>query len=125
MFNWVELFGKVYPYIEEIRAKEVWEFVQKGDEIVLIDVREPHEIARFGKCEGAMHIPLHMVRHKANRTSPHFDPALDPAKTFVFYCENGDNALAAARVFKKLGYEDVYNMGAFREWLNAKLPVEK
>ncbi|ARE42042.1 Rhodanese-like domain protein [Rhodovulum sp. P5] len=115
---------KVYPYVEEIRAKDAWEFAEKG-EIVLIDVREPHEIARFGKCRGAIHIPMHMTRHKANRKSPHFDPALDPAKTFAFYCENGSDAIAAARVFKKLGYENVYNMGAFREWLNAKLPVEK
>lgn len=124
MFNWVELFAKVYPYVEEIRAKTAWEFVEKGD-IILIDVREPHEIARFGKCQGALHIPMHMVRHKANPASPHHDPALDTEKTYALYCENGDRSLAAARMMKKMGYEDVYNMGAFREWMNAKLPVER
>lgn len=123
MFNWVSLFGKIYPYIDEMRALEAADLVEKG-EITLIDVREPHEIARFGKCKGALHVPLHMMRHKADRSGPHFDPALDPAKTFALYCENGDRSLAAARIMKKLGYENVYNMGAFREWLNAKLPVE-
>lgn len=124
MFNWVELFGKIYPYVEEIRAREAWDFAQKG-EIVLIDVREDHEIARFGKCQGAVHVPLYMIRHKANPKSPNFDPALDPAKSFAIYCETGDDALQAARIMMKLGYKDIYNMGAFREWLNAKLPVEK
>lgn len=124
MFKWFQVVAKVYPFIEEIRAREAAEFVERG-EITLIDVREPHEIARFGKCKGALTIPLHMVRHRADRSSPHFDPALDREKTFALYCETGDRSLAAARIMKKLGYDDVYNMGAFREWLNAKLPVEK
>lgn len=124
MFNWVELFGKVYPYVEEIRAREAAEFVERG-EIVLIDVRADHEIRRFGKCKGAIHVPVHMIRHAANRGGPNFNPALDPEKTFAVYCETGNDALAAARVLLKMGYKDVYNMGAFREWLNAKLPVEK
>ena len=124
MFNWVDLFARVYPYVEEIRAKEAAAFVETG-EITLIDVRADHEIRRFGKCRGAIHIPMHMVRHMANRESPHFNPALDPDKTFAVYCETGNDALAAARILLKSGYRNVYTMGAFREWLNAKLPVEK
>ncbi|MBK1635680.1 rhodanese-like domain-containing protein [Rhodovulum adriaticum] len=124
MFSWVELFGKVYPYVEEIRAREAAEFAEKG-QIVLIDVRADHEIRRFGKCKGAIHIPMHMVRHAANTASPHHHPALDPEKTFALYCETGNDALVAARIMLKSGYKDVYNMGAFREWMNAKLPLEK
>ncbi|OLS46741.1 hypothetical protein BV509_14490 [Rhodovulum sulfidophilum] len=116
--------AKVYPYIEEIRAKDASVHAEKG-ELVLIDVREIHEVARFGKAKGALHIPLQMIRHKADAKSPHFDPALDPAKSFALYCENGSRSLLAARMMKKMGYDDVYNMGTFREWLNAKLPVEK
>ena len=35
----------------------------------LLDVREPRDIARFGKCQGAIHMPLHMLRHRADQTS--------------------------------------------------------
>ena len=78
MPKWIELFGRVYPYVEEIRAKDAWPSAEKG-EIVLLDVREPRDIARFGKCQGAIHMPLHMLCHRADQTSSHFDPALDPA----------------------------------------------
>ncbi|BAQ69334.1 rhodanese domain protein [Rhodovulum sulfidophilum] len=123
MANWFDLMARVYPYIEEIRPKDASIHAEKG-ELILIDVREAHEVARSGKARGAIHIPLMMIRHKANARGPNFDPALDPAKSFALYCENGSKAIQAARMMKKMGYEDVYNMGSFREWLNAKLPVE-
>ncbi|HDR28546.1 rhodanese-like domain-containing protein [Rhodovulum sp.] len=124
MFKMVDLMLRLYPKIDEIRARDAAPLAEKG-EIVLIDVREPREIARFGKCKGAIEVPMHMIRHKADPNGPHFDPALDPARTFAIYCENGARSLAAARIMKKLGYEKVYNMGSFLEWLNARLPVEK
>ncbi|PTW52043.1 MULTISPECIES: rhodanese-like domain-containing protein [Rhodovulum] len=124
MFKWFDLIARVYPYIEEIRPKDASVHAEKG-ELTLIDVREAHEVARFGKAKGAIHIPLIMIRHKANAASPHHDPALDPSKSFAIYCETGNKAIEAARMMKKMGFDDVYCMGAFREWLNAKLPVEK
>ena len=124
MFKWGELATKVYPNVDEIRAKQAWELAEKG-ELLLIDVRKPHEVAHSGKCQGALHIPLHMVRHTADRKSPHFNPALEPSKHFALYANDHKKPLLAARMMKKLGYEHVFNMGAFREWKNAKLPVEK
>jgi len=124
MFNWSELSAKVYPNVEEILAKEAWGLAEKG-EIVLIDVRLPHEIANTGKCPGALQIPLYMMRHTADRKSPHFEVALEPDKRFALYGKDRKQSLRAARIMKKLGHDAVYNMGAFREWTNANLPVEK
>ncbi|MBN2906472.1 MAG: rhodanese-like domain-containing protein [Rhodobacteraceae bacterium] len=119
-----QLITKVFPHIEQISAKEAAARAATG-EMVLVDVRSNAEVARFGKATNALHIELPYIRHKANRTGPHFEAALDPAKPIAIYCENGARSLMAARIMKKLGYEQVYNMGAFREWMNAKLPVEK
>jgi rhodanese-related sulfurtransferase len=124
MFKMFSLITKVYPHIDEITAQEACAQAEKG-EMVLVDVRTAGEIARHGKAAGALHIELPYIRHKANRTSPHFDSRLDPAKPIALYCENGSRSLLAARMLKKLGYENVYNMGAFRHWRNAKLPVEE
>jgi rhodanese-related sulfurtransferase len=123
MFNFLSLFTRVYPNVDAITAEEACALAEKG-ELVLVDVRTEKEIARTGKAAGALHIELPYIRHKANRTSPHFDSRLDPAKAIALYCENGSRSLLAARMMKKLGYEKVYNMGPFRDWQNAKLPVE-
>ncbi|TCO70564.1 rhodanese-like domain-containing protein [Rhodovulum euryhalinum] len=124
MFNPFALITRIYPNIDSMPALDAAAAAERG-EIVLIDVRSHDEIAATGKARGALHIELPYIRHKANRSSPHFDAALDPAKTFALYCDNGTRSLLAARIMKKLGYENVYNMGAFREWQNGKLPVDR
>ena len=123
MFNVLSLISKVYPNIDSIPVSEACERAEAG-ELVLLDVRTETEIARTGKAKGAVVIELPYLRHKANRTSPHFDSRLDPAKPVAIYCDSGSRSLFAARMMSKLGYENVYNMGPFRHWLNAKLPVE-
>ncbi|MGC9417594.1 MAG: rhodanese-like domain-containing protein [Rhodovulum sp.] len=124
MFKALDLITRIYPNVERMSAKDAAAAAERG-EVLLIDVRSESEIRRTGKAKGALHIELPYIRHKANPAIPNFDPALDPAKTFVLYCENGTRSLLAGRVMKKLGYEKVYNMGAFREWMNGKLPIEK
>ncbi|TCP42148.1 rhodanese-like domain-containing protein [Rhodovulum marinum] len=124
MFKAFDLITRIYPNVERMSAKDAAEAAERG-EVVLLDVRAAHEIARTGKARNALHVELPYMRHKANPASKHFDPAFDPSKVFVLYCENGARSLMAGRIMKKLGYERVYNMGAFREWQNAKLPVDK
>ncbi|WP_165910113.1 rhodanese-like domain-containing protein [Rhodovulum bhavnagarense] len=103
---------------------DAWRLARKG-RIVLVDVREPREIARSGKCEGALKVPLASIRQRADEKSPDHDPVFDRAKSYVLYCENGARSRMAARTMKKLGYDKVYNLGAFREWQGAGLPVER
>lgn len=108
-----ELVGRIYPYVDPISEGEAREHAARGD-LVIVDVSEDGDIARFGLFEGAVHIPLLMIRHAANRTSPHFDPALDPDKSFAVCGRDTDKALMAARIMKKLGYPDVYVMANYR-----------
>lgn len=113
MKKWFELFGKIYPYVDPISEGEARESASKG-ELVIVDISDDGEVARFGLCEGALHIPLPMIRHAANRTSPHYEPALDPGKSFALYGRKTDKALMAAQIMKKLGYPDVYVMANYR-----------
>lgn len=120
MFNIGDFLKKVFPPVEAIGAETAWTSAKKGD-LILIDVREAREIAASGKCKGARHVPLSQLRQTAGGDKP----ALDRSKRYALYCENGARSMMGARMMKKLGYETVYNLGTFRDWKRAGLPVEK
>ncbi|ARE42041.1 Rhodanese-like domain protein [Rhodovulum sp. P5] len=120
MFNIGAFFKDMFPPVETIQPMDAWTAAKKG-KIVLIDVREAREIAASGKCKGALNVPMSMIRQKAGSGAEPFAPS----NTFALYCANGARSLMAARTMKKLGYENVYNLGTFRDWVGAGLPVEK
>lgn len=95
-----------------------------GD-VVFLDVREPSEIEATGKVRGAVNIPRGMIEARADPTSPDREPALDPDRTVVTYCEMGGRAALAAAALKEMGFTDVRHMGGFKDWAAKGLPVEK
>ncbi len=88
--------------------------VGRGDAIV-IDVREPHELARTGKIAGAVHIPL--------GTLPSHE--FDREKALLLYCAVGERSDVGGEILKAMGYTKVFNLGGFREWVKNGGAVEK
>lgn len=92
------------PSISLDAAKQL---IARGDAIV-IDVREPHELARTGKVSGAVHVPLgSLPQHE-----------FDTEKTLLLYCAAGERSDLGGRILMAMGYRNVFNLGAFRDWVN-------
>lgn len=104
-----------YPIITPAEAQEMME---EFDTIV-IDVREPHEVAASGKVKGAHEIPLGALAVFADPHSPARDPAFTPDKTYIVYCASGNRSTLAAERLKDMGYPKVHNLGAFKTWAAA------
>ena len=49
----------------------------------------------------------------------------DPAKPVILYCGSGGRSALAGKTLKDLGYAEVYNLGAFKDWVEAGGAVEK
>lgn len=85
-------------------------------EVVVVDVREPHEFAA-GHIPGAALMPLSQ-----------FDPASLPAeagKTIVFSCRTGVRSLRAIEMARLAGLNlDTHYKGGFQEWASMGEPVE-
>jgi adenylyltransferase/sulfurtransferase len=81
--------------VETITALELKARLDAGEQIQLIDTREPHERA-IVKFPGAKAIPLGQMARRIDE----FDPALDA----VFICKIGQRSVFAMRALKEAGY---------------------
>jgi molybdopterin/thiamine biosynthesis adenylyltransferase/rhodanese-related sulfurtransferase/molybdopterin converting factor small subunit len=102
--------------IPEVTAVEARELQQRG--AVLIDVREPDEIAA-GVAAGAQRIVRGFLELRVEETAPDFDT------TVVLMCAGGTRSLFAAEDLRRLGYRDVRSLaGGFERWKKEGLPVD-
>lgn len=95
------------------------------DNVVFVDVREPAEVEESGKIAGALNVPRGVLEFRTDPSRPDYIPELDRNKTVVTYCRVGGRAALAAATLKNLGFTDVRHMGAFKDWAEKGLPVEK
>ncbi|HMP89167.1 MAG TPA: molybdopterin-synthase adenylyltransferase MoeB [Kiritimatiellia bacterium] len=84
-----------YHGVEEITAIELKRRIDLGQNIALIDVREPHEHA-IASIPNAQLIPLaHILNHPE---------AFDPKKATVVLCRSGGRSEMAIRLLRNTGY---------------------
>ncbi|MFA9431104.1 rhodanese-like domain-containing protein [Egicoccus sp. AB-alg2] len=91
---------------------------------ILLDVREPDELAEHGRVADAVHVPRGQLEFAADPTSPLHHPALDPAWRTIVYCWLGSRSALSVLALESLGYRDVAHLdGGLRAWAAAGLPV--
>ena len=57
--------------------------------------------------------------------SPYYDKKFAKDKTIIVYCASGGRSALAGKVLKDMGYSQVFNMGAFKDWAESGGPVDK
>jgi adenylyltransferase/sulfurtransferase len=95
--------------IEEITATELKKRLDAGENIQLIDVRQPDEYA-FAKIEGAKLIPLGEILQRINE--------LDETRETVIHCHLGGRSARAIFALQKAGFKGkLYNLrGGITAW---------
>ena len=109
--------------VPKISGKEAIDMVANG--AVLVDVRDSAELAQTGKAAGALHIPRGSLEFKADLTAPSADKNFALDKTVILHCGSGGRAALAGKLLKDFGYQKVYNLGGFKDWVEAGGKVEK
>ncbi|HUO98692.1 MAG TPA: rhodanese-like domain-containing protein [Rhizomicrobium sp.] len=110
--------------VPRVSPTEAAGMIAKG-EVLVVDVRDPSEVAASGKVAGALNVPRGMLEFRADPQSTYYDKAFDPGKTVILYCASGGRSALGGKTLKELGYERVYNLGAFKDWAAAGGKVEK
>ncbi len=105
--------GKDYDITaEELAAR------MKHDNLVLLDVREPHEL-EISALSGALNIPLGMLAARLTE--------LDSAKDMVVFCKSGTRSARALELLASAGFRKVKNLkGGINAWaqeIDPSLPV--
>src|SRR5437588_11681451 len=110
--------------VPKITPAEAREMIGKGNALV-VDVRDAPELEKSGKVAGAVHVSRGMLEFRADPESPYHDKNFSKDKTVILYCASGGRSALAGKVLKDLGYERVYNLGAFKDWAESGGTVEK
>lgn len=97
--------------MEEITATELKRRIDAGEDIQLIDVRQPDEYA-FAKIEGAKLIPLGEVIKRMGE--------LDESRETVVHCKMGGRSARAIEALTAAGYTgELKNLkGGITAWSN-------
>lgn len=88
---------------------------------VLVDVRERDELDA-GMAQGARWYPTSSIQADPDEFEK-FIASLPEDQTVVFYCAVGRRAGAAAEIARKELHRKTGNLGGFKDWKGAGLPV--
>lgn len=109
--------------VPRVSAAEARELIAKG--ALVVDVRDAPEVEKSGKVEGAVHVSRGMLEFRADPGSPYHDKHFDPAKPVILYCASGGRSALAGKTLKDMGYAQVYNLGAYKDWAEAGGAIEQ
>jgi len=94
--------------IDEILSRDLKARLDKGDRPVLLDVREPEEVA-IVRLPGSIHIPMGEVPGRLHE--------LDPDKEIIVYCHHGVRSLRVAQFLAQRDFSHVVNLtGGIDAW---------
>ena len=110
--------------VPRVSPNEAREMIAKGNTLV-VDVRDAPEVERSGKVAGAVHVSRGMLEFRADPESPYHDKNFTRDKTVIVYCASGGRSALSGKVLKDMGYERVYNLGAFKDWAESGGAVDK
>jgi len=119
-----DLVAAANEVVPKISPQQAQELIAKGNAVV-VDVRDAPEVEQSGKVAGAVHVTRGMLEFRADPESPYHDPSFAKDKTVIVYCASGGRAALSGKALKELGYGEVYNLGAFKDWAEAGGPVDK
>lgn len=110
-----EMLAAANAAVPRIGRDEAAALIADGKALV-VDVRDAAELQAVGKVAGAKHVSRGMLEFRADPASPYYDPDFDPARTVILYCASGGRSALAGKTLKDMGYQDVRNLGGFKEW---------
>lgn len=96
--------------IQEIGPAELKQMQQSGEDFLLVDVRDPQEVAK-GTIPGAVPITRGMLEHSIDQVTT------DKNKKIVVYCGGGSRSALSGWMLKKMGFKNIISLaGGYRGW---------
>jgi rhodanese-related sulfurtransferase len=109
--------------VRKLAPAETRDLMGKSD-VLIVDVRDPSEVAASGKLKGAVNVSRGLLEFRADPELPSHNPAFQRDKTLLLYCGSGGRAALAGKTLQEMGYKSVLNAGGFKELAEAGLDTE-
>jgi len=92
---------------------------------LVVDVRDAPQVEKSGKVAGAVNVSRGLLEFRADPESPYHDKNFSKDKTVILYCASGGRSALSGKTLKEMGYERVYNLGAFKDWVDSGGAIDK
>jgi sulfur-carrier protein adenylyltransferase/sulfurtransferase len=94
-------------HLSEISVQQLKARMEAGENILLLDVREPYEF-KIANLSGQL-VPLGQLHSKFSE--------IDRSREIVVYCHHGNRSAIAVQFLKNQGFEKVLNLaGGIEQW---------
>jgi rhodanese-related sulfurtransferase len=120
----MEMLAAANAVVPRISPEQANDMIAKGN-VLVVDVRDAPELEASGKVKGALHVSRGMLEFHADLDTPYRDKAFSRDKTIILYCASGGRSALGGKVLKDMGYAEVYNLGAFKDWVESGGEVER
>ena len=118
-----QLLEAAHAAVPKTTPAQAQALMTKGNTLV-VDVRDAPEVEKSGQIAGAINVSRGMLEFRADPESPYHDKAFAKDKSVILYCASGGRSALGGKALKDLGYADVYNLGAFKDWVESGGAVE-
>ena len=108
--------------VEKIDAAQAQEMAADG--ALLLDIRDGLELTKTGKAKGSVHVSRGLLEFAADPDMPTHNAEFRKDRPVVLFCASGGRAFLAGKLLKDMGYSEVYNLGGFKDWVEAGGAVE-
>ena len=119
-----EMLAAANAVVPKITADEARRLISDQNALV-VDVRDAPEVLASGKVKGALNISRGMLEFRADADTPYHNPEFRKDRPIILYCASGGRSALSGKVLKDMGYENVHNLGAFKDWAESGGEVEK
>ncbi|MFB1489400.1 MULTISPECIES: rhd_2599 family sulfurtransferase [unclassified Thiocapsa] len=101
--------------INEIDSESLHGKIMGGEDVLLVDIRTPAEIAQ-GAIPDAMRLPMHLIPIRISE--------LPKDRDVVLYCRSGARSYQACAYMMQQGYNRVLNLrGGIIAWARHGYPI--
>ena len=121
--NVKDMLAEANSVIPKLSPAEAVEKIRSGD-VLVVDVRDPTEVQQSGKIKGAVNVSRGMLEFRADPESQYHNSAFQKDKTILLHCASGGRSALAGKTLKDMGYTDVFNIGGFKDLVEAGIDTE-
>jgi rhodanese-related sulfurtransferase len=98
------------PQPIDIDVHSIKQMLDAGEKFVLLDCREPNEVAT-ARIAGSIHIPMREVPARLAELEP------QKAERVVVHCHHGGRSLRVTQFLRQQGFDQAQNMaGGIDDW---------
>ncbi len=117
-----DLMAAANAAVPRLSPSEAKEMIAAG--ALVVDVRDGPEVEKSGKVKGALHVSRGMLEFRADPATPYAAKEFSFDRPVIVYCASGGRSALSGKVLKDMGYSQVFNLGAFKDWTEAGGEVE-